>query len=245
MTKLQLALAAALALLVAPAFAQTDPVPGTQYPTPLNPNYKVGGAALLVPWSGDGVTTPYTVGPPTAAHPVPVTGSIGLSGNTPVQGAAATGATASGNPLMNGCRSESAEPTAVTNGQAQWQGCDLVGRTITSPYAPKEKWLHGSASTGSNTATVLIAAQGGSDGVTRIYLRTLRCGRTDSGSGATVITLNDAGSTQIVIPNSGAGGATNPPFDPPLAIAANTALTFTPGTSVTNHVCSADAYAGS
>lgn len=76
-----------------------------------------------------------------------------------VQGGAASGATAAGNPVQNGGLAVSSE-TVVTNGQAAALVTDLARKLIVLPYANPENFVSGvisSAMTGT-TSTSLIAA---------------------------------------------------------------------------------------
>lgn len=107
--------------------------------------------------------------------------------------------------------------------------------------APVVALLSGGASATNTGATTLIAAQGA--GI-KEYISSLQCGRTDAGTTAMRVTLNDNASTNIVIPNSGGGGMISTVFQIPLIVAANTALTFTPSASVTTVWCNAQGYQG-
>lgn len=102
--------------------------------------------------------------------------------------------------------------------------------------------LRGSGNTTGTGATTIIPAQG--SGV-KIYVTGIQAGRTDAGTVPIIFTLNDSASTVVVIPDSGSGGGNNMTFNPPLVVAANTALTFTPGSGVTTAYCNAQGYSGS
>jgi hypothetical protein len=117
----------------------------------------------------------------------------------------------------------------------------LEGKLITLPFANKENMLRGSASQTGTSATTLIAAQG--SGV-KIYVTGVQC--KNSGSTTTIVTLNDTettgSGTVLIVPNS---GGDNEVYQTPLAVAANTALTFTPGAASSTIYCNAQGYAGS
>jgi hypothetical protein len=161
--------------------------------------------------------------------------------NAQVQGPAASGASVSGNPVLEGLRAQNAENTAVSNGQAVDGAGDLTGKTITSPYANRENYVRGAASATGTGATTIIAAQGAS---VKTYITDLECGRSDAGTSAIIVTFSDAASTVLVIPNSGGGGGNNKTFNVPLVTAANTAFTFTAGSGVTTLYCDAQGYTG-
>jgi hypothetical protein len=136
----------------------------------------------------------------------------------------------------------SAEPTAYTTGNLEPPMLDLVGKTVTSPYANRENMLRGSASeTGTSAGTILPASGSAS---LKEYMTDIECGRTDAGTTAIYVTLNDTSSTVIVLPNSGGGGANSKTFNTPLVFAANTAATFTASSGVSTVYCSAQGFKG-
>jgi hypothetical protein len=156
---------------------------------------------------------------------------------TSVQGAAASGATVSGNPLLSGCRAASAAPTAVTDGQAVAAECGLEGRVVIAPYSIKEIQVRGStgAQTGTGAQTV-IASAGGS---LKNYITSMQCA--NSGATTSIVTLNDSATTVLINP---AGGGTNVVFPVPLVTAAATALTANFGSASTSQYCNAQGYTG-
>lgn len=164
-----------------------------------------------------------------------VNGSVGEGGPT------AVGSAFAANPLPGGGLASSTEPAAATTGHPVAALFDLAGKEVTSPYANRELYLRGTATTTGTGATTLIAAQGAS---VKIYVTGLECGRTDTGATALTVTLNDSASSVFVVPNNGGGGGNNISFAAPLALAVNTALTFTSGAGVTSLICSAQGYAG-
>ena len=91
-------------------------------------------------------------------------------------GTATNGASYPGSSVAIGGDGLSAEPTVVTTGQLVPAMRDLVGKSVSSPYAPRELMLRGTASSTSNTAVDLIAAQGAS---VKIYVTNVECGRTE------------------------------------------------------------------
>lgn len=111
---------------------------------------------------------------------------------------------------------------------------------ITAPAAPGTM-LRGHASSTGTGATTVIAAQG--SGV-KIYVTGIQIGRTDAGTAALTVTLNDTATSVFVVPDAGNGGGSNVVFDVPLVVAANTALTFTSGTGVTTLHVNAQGYTG-
>jgi hypothetical protein len=98
--------------------------------------------------------------------------------------------------------------------------------------------VSGSASTTTTAQTTLIAAP-----VTRrLYVTSVQCGRSDTGTSAISLQLNDDALTTLVIPNTGGGGGSNVVFPAPLTVASGTALKFTASAGVSTLYCSAQGY---
>lgn len=178
-----------------------------------------------------------------------IVGKFGIDQTTPgttnevvAVGAAASGASVSGNPLLHGGRAQNAENTAVTNGQAVADARDLTGKEIVAPYANKENFVSGAASATGTGATTIISAPGAS---VKLYITSLQCFRSDAGTTLAYVTLDDGASTLVALPNSGGGGGSNLTLPVPLVVAANTALTFTASTSLSTVYCQAQGYKGS
>lgn len=135
----------------------------------------------------------------------------------------------------------STEPTKVTTGTAVHALRDLVGKDITSPYANRENYVQGSATSTSTGAITVIASAG--TGL-KNYITSVQLGRSDAGTTPVTITFNDSASTVVVLPGL-TGGSTLPiTFPVPLATAAATAFKFTCSSGVTTAYCSAQGYAG-
>jgi len=134
------------------------------------------------------------------------------------------------------------EPTKVTSGNTADDFRDLVGKEVTSPYANRENYVRGSASKTDTSAGTILAASGSAS--LKEYVTDVECGRTDAGTTAIYVTLNDGASTILVLPNNGGGGGNNSHFLVPLVVAANTALTFTASSGVSTVYCSAQGYYG-
>jgi hypothetical protein len=167
----------------------------------------------------------------------PSTGSpITYSNPTSVQGNTASGATASENPLLNGCRASTATPTPVTDGQKIAVMCSSLGKVVVDLYAPESLRVRGSASSTDASAHTLLPAAG--SGV-KNYVTGLQCSNTSATS--VTITVSSSASGVFVVP---AGGGTNPTFPVPLVTAANTAFTFTASSGVTTLYCNAQGYTG-
>jgi hypothetical protein len=92
---------------------------------------------------------------------------------------------------------------------------------------------------GTDTAAHTIIAAPTSASARRIYVTSAQCFRTDAGTTAIRVTLNDDGGTVIGLPNSGGGGGSNP-----LTVPAATALTFTASSGVTSVYCNAQGFTG-
>ena len=160
----------------------------------------------------------------------------GVNGSLGVGGVTASGASVTGNPVQTGGRAQNAEATAVTNGQAVEAAYDLVGKAIVMPFANKENFIQGYASTTGGSATTIIASCGAS---TKCYITGVQCYNT---SATTItVTLTDSASTVLIVP---AGGGNNASFETPLATAAATAFQFTASTGETTIGCAAQGYKG-
>jgi hypothetical protein len=76
----------------------------------------------------------------------------------------------------------------------------------------------------------------------RIFVSSVQCGRTDAGTSAIKVTLNDQASTVLVLPNSGGGSEVAVQFGSPLTVAADTNLTATMSGATTSVFCSAQGF---
>lgn len=139
------------------------------------------------------------------------------------------------------CVAVNAEPTAAINGQWIAHDCTLSGKQIVAPYANKENYVSGAASATGTGATTIIAA--GGSGV-KLYITSVQCYRSDAGTTAAYVTLDDGASTIVVLPNGGGGGGATLTLPIPLVVAANTAFTFTASTSLTTVYCSGQGFKG-
>lgn len=156
-------------------------------------------------------------------------------------GVTASGASITENPLADGGRAQTTNPTAVTDGQKVNLALDKYGRVVTSPLAPVDLWVSGHGSSTTTAAITLLAASGSAS--LREWLRAVHCGRSDSGSTAITVAISDGTTTVTeVVPNSGGGGGNNLTFDPPIPFAANTAVTGTPSSGVSTLYCDAQGY---
>jgi hypothetical protein len=155
-----------------------------------------------------------------------------------VQGFAANAAAAGGNPVQIGGVAQVSEPTATTTGQATAALWTVTGKQVMEPWALPESRAYGSVSTGSTTAVTVIAAPGAS---VRLY-GWVECGRTDGGTSAVTVTLNDTAGTVFVLPNTSGGGGNNmmPPI--PFQWGANSPVTIAVSAATTTVFCSAQAY---
>jgi hypothetical protein len=106
---------------------------------------------------------------------------------------------------------------------------------------PQGNFVFGSGNATNTAATTIIASPGAS---LRIYVTGVQCGRTDAGTTAIFVTLNDDKSTILVLPNSGGGGGNNIAFgDGRITVARGTALTLTASSGVSTLYCNAQGYA--
>jgi hypothetical protein len=197
-------------------------VAGTMTAMPGTSNgLKVDGSAVTQPVSA--ASLPLPTGAATAANQAAVQASFGSA-------APATG-------IAVGARAENAEPTPASNGNLAGLAVGLEGKLITLPFANKENMVRGSASQTGTGPTTIIAAQGA--GV-KIYVTGVQCKNT--GSTTTIVTLDDSASSVLIVPTSGGDNET---YQTPLVVAANTALTFTPGAASSTIYCNAQGYWGS
>ena len=122
-------------------------------------------------------------------------------------------------------------------------GILLSCATLASAAAqqPQGNFVFGSGNATNTASTTIIASPGAS---LRIYVTGVQCGRTDAGTSAIFVTLNDVKSTVLVLPNSGGGGGNNMGFgDGRITVARGTALTFTASSGVTTVYCAGQGYA--
>lgn len=101
--------------------------------------------------------------------------------------------------------------------------------------------VSGSASATGTGATTLISAP---SATRRLYVTDVECGRSDAGTTASRVTLNDDATTVLVIPNSGGGGFVPIHFGSALTVASATALTFTSSASISTVYCAAQGFTG-
>lgn len=162
----------------------------------------------------------------------PVSGTVSVSGSVTTVGAAAAGASVSGNPILNGGRAATANPTAVTDGQASNVMTDKVGRQVVVQGHVREQVDRKATTITSSTSVTTVVAAGGSGVFTDITSLIIM----NSSATATLVTLSDG--TVSYVYYLGAGSGFTMPFNPPLpATTANTAWTLTCGTSVASVYC--------
>lgn len=119
--------------------------------------------------------------------------------------------------------------------------CNVNGAAfVVAAKATVGSMLRCAASTTTTSATA-CTGMGAQGGVTKIYVLSGSCFRTDGGTTTAYVTLNDTASTPLVIP---VGGGSNKPFAVPLVLAANTGLTFTPSAAISTVFCDFQGYVG-
>jgi hypothetical protein len=164
----------------------------------------------------------------------------GIAGATPVivQGTAASGASATGNPNLGGCLAVSGPQTAVANAQAVAAECDLNGRQIVVQNGGAQQWVSGCATATGTSATSVISAPGAG---LKIYVTDISV--SNSGSTNSLVTIqNDPLGTPVtlwVLSNPATFGGSNMKFTTPLVpTVAVKAVGFTAGaSSTTQTVC--------
>lgn len=134
------------------------------------------------------------------ASMTPILANPGTAANW---GVGATGSAVPANASYMAGLANSSEPAKATTGNLTGALLDLAGKVATSPYAVRESMVRGSASATGTGATTLIAA-GGSN--VKTYVTDVECGRNDAGTTAIFVTLSDAASTILVLPNNGEEG---------------------------------------
>lgn len=139
------------------------------------------------------------------------------------------------------CQGLSAEQTAVTTANPQNTMCDLYGKLVTSPYAGRDSGNRSSGSSASTGTPITILTASGSASL-KEYLTDLECFRTDTGTSAVYVTLNDSASTTFPIPPVTSGASKSWNF--PLVGTANTAMTATLSANVTTAFCSGSGFNG-
>jgi hypothetical protein len=115
---------------------------------------------------------------------------------------------------------------------------ELSWGSAVAQYGVQANWVSGSASATSTAQTTVIAAPSANN----LYITSLQIGRTDAGTTAISVALNDSATTEVIVPNSGGGGGNNMVFNPPLVVAAATALKFTASAGVTTLYVNAQGY---
>jgi hypothetical protein len=129
--------------------------------------------------------------------------------------------------------------TAIAGFAAVITSDHLAAQTPGPGYAAS---VTGAANTTSMTAAAIINFGAGWNTAYHIYVTGLQCGRTDAGTSAIRVTLNDTASTVLVLPNSGGGGYVTANFPHPHQVAADTNLTMTISTNTTTVYCSAQGF---
>ncbi|MDM0042157.1 hypothetical protein QTI05_24175 [Variovorax sp. J22R193] len=154
-------------------------------------------------------------------------------GTVTTVGAAASGASVSGNPVLNGARAATANPTAVTDGQAIALMTDKVGRLVTVPMHSRALMgKQATTITSSTSATTVVSA------IVSTFTDITSFTVTNSSSTATLVTLTDGTTAMIFSLAAGPGAGFTKEFSTPLyATTANTAWTLQCGTSVASIYC--------
>lgn len=166
----------------------------------------------------------------------------GVNGSLGVGGLAANNASTSGNPVPASGLAESAEPTLATNGQNAELALDLAHKLIVIPFANKENFISGTATTTGTSDTSLVAASGSAS--LKDYITNISCANT--GATTSLITFkNGSGGSTLWYTIVAAGGGSNMEISPPIATSGNTAFFFAAGSASTTIYCSATGFKGS
>lgn len=132
-----------------------------------------------------------------AANTIPYTYTT-QGGTWNVGGGGAHAATISGNPLRQGFRGVTANPTAVTTGQTVDGVATLVGAQIVKLYSiPEADWVCAAASGGiTNTTTAVTIAAAAGSGL-RNYITAIQISATALGVATELAIRDDAGGTVL------------------------------------------------
>jgi hypothetical protein len=133
-----------------------------------------------------------------------------------VGGKAASGSAVVDNPVLNGGRAQSAEPTVVANGQAVDAAYDLAGKAIVLPYANPENFVSGvitTAMTGTTSTSLVSAPASG----LRNYITACTVSNAHATVGTDMILQDGSGGTTIWnIPAAAVYGGAHITFPTPL-----------------------------
>ncbi len=130
-------------------------------------------------------------------------------------GLAASGATAVGNPLLGGGRAQSAEGTAVTDGQAVRAAYDLAGKAIVLPYANPENFVSGVVTTAmTGTTSTALTGMGAPAAGLRNYITSCLVSNAHATVGTDMVLQDGSGGTTLATmpaaPGYGGASATFP-----------------------------------
>lgn len=151
-----------------------------------------------------------------SAETTKVIGTARLLGNTGAIVDAAPRAAAPANGLYNLYMAVNAEQAAATNGQTQAPVTDLVGKTITLPYANPENFVSGVITTAmtATTSTSLIASPGGA---LRNYITSCTASNAHATVGTDIYLQDGSGGTTLwVLPAAAVYGGAAVTFPTPL-----------------------------
>lgn len=151
-----------------------------------------------------------------------VIGAVTGSGNFTSVGSQAAGATITGNPVNVSRRAATANPTAVTNGQAVYPMADKLGRQVMVNGHVRDMCdSQATALTATSPATVVTA--GGANVFTDLTAMTL----IKSGAALVTATLSDGTKSYVYPLAANGGGVAKTWHTPRKATTANTAWTVT------------------
>jgi hypothetical protein len=185
-------------------------------------------SANVISVQGIASMTPFLANPGTAAN----------------WGVGATGSAVPANAIYNGVNAVSSEPAKATTGNLTGVYADLSGKVVTSPFANRENGLSCAVTLTASTSATTCTGMGAQGANVKIYITDLTCTRSDAGTTSATMTLDDAATTIIDMPNNGGGGGFSHTYNVPLVVAANTAFTVQSGTSLSSVHCSASGFKG-
>lgn len=169
---------------------------------------------------------------------ITVDGSVSTTGTNTVGGVAAHDAAVSGNPVLSAAEARTSESAVSASGDVVRIMADLVGKLVTSPYAPTDlHWQYTGNSTGTGDNTAKAAAGAG----IKNYVTDVLC--SNNSATDTEVIIKD-GTTEIARVPVPAGGGVVHRFAVPLRSTANALIAWASSTAVTTVYVTMTGYTG-
>jgi hypothetical protein len=200
--------------------------------TPLVNLSQVGGTAITLGSAAAASCIPVVLA--TNQTAIPISGSITATNPS----VSTTATTLPPQATLIGGRAQTGEvsTTAYGNGNLSVFATDLLGKPIVIPYANKENWVAGVASSVVTTLTQVIASINATN---KIYITSMQL--SNPSATTIVMTFNDPNKSNFIVP---AGGGSNPPFPVPLAFTLGSAVAFTCSVAISTAYVNAQGFSG-